>query len=314
MSGNLEPRSIVYKTVGELEISLDIYLPPSAQSVPVLLWFHGGGLLQGHRSGVAPHLKRSVEKYKHAVISADYRLAPQATIDQIFEDVRDCVQFIQSTDGLSKHVGEEVLDTRKLAVSGSSAGGYLAFLAGLYCEPKPSVILPIYPITDPLGYFFTNSQPMPLFKPPGKVDTSKKVTKEELGPYLVKNAEAIANSAQKSSRSNFYYYMLDQANLAELLGFRTGKSAYSEPKNDRWRIAKSIQSHGLPPTYVVHGDVDRAVGIEQADEVVGVMVGLGLTVQYDRLQGADHLFDLDSGVGLDQMYKFMHKHIAGSKL
>lgn len=38
-------KTITYKTVGKLEIPLDLYLPQNAEKVPVLLWFHGGGLL-----------------------------------------------------------------------------------------------------------------------------------------------------------------------------------------------------------------------------------------------------------------------------
>lgn len=45
MSDIQPTKTIVYKTVGKLEISLDVYLPDQADKVPVLLWFHGGGLL-----------------------------------------------------------------------------------------------------------------------------------------------------------------------------------------------------------------------------------------------------------------------------
>lgn len=38
-------KTITYKTVDKLEIPLDLYLPDNADKVPVLLWFHGGGLL-----------------------------------------------------------------------------------------------------------------------------------------------------------------------------------------------------------------------------------------------------------------------------
>lgn len=42
----LEPdKTIVYRVVGDLDIPFDLYLPPSANKVPILLWFHGGGLL-----------------------------------------------------------------------------------------------------------------------------------------------------------------------------------------------------------------------------------------------------------------------------
>jgi acetyl esterase/lipase len=78
-------QSIVYKVVDGLEITLDIYIPASAQAVPILLWFHGGGLLQGHRQGVAPHMLESVSKHNHALISADYRLAPQVGVQEILK-------------------------------------------------------------------------------------------------------------------------------------------------------------------------------------------------------------------------------------
>jgi acetyl esterase/lipase len=48
------PIEKLFKTVDGVEIGLDIYLPSTATSskpVPVLLWWHGGGLLQGTRKG-----------------------------------------------------------------------------------------------------------------------------------------------------------------------------------------------------------------------------------------------------------------------
>jgi acetyl esterase/lipase len=49
-----KPIERVFKTVYGLPISLDIYLPDTASAdkpVPVLIWWHGGGLLQGTRKG-----------------------------------------------------------------------------------------------------------------------------------------------------------------------------------------------------------------------------------------------------------------------
>lgn len=87
-------------------------------------------------------MRRGVQKYGYACVSADYRLAPQASVGEILDDVKDCIKFIRNE--LSSHVDKGVLDVSRLAVSGSSAGGYLALLAGLYADPKPNVILPIY--------------------------------------------------------------------------------------------------------------------------------------------------------------------------
>lgn len=38
-------QTLIYKTIGKLEIKLDLYLPKDPVKVPVLIWFHGGGLL-----------------------------------------------------------------------------------------------------------------------------------------------------------------------------------------------------------------------------------------------------------------------------
>ncbi|KAK0270681.1 hypothetical protein LTR35_013963 [Friedmanniomyces endolithicus] len=284
-------RTFTYKKVNTLEIPLDFYPPDSAHNVPILLWFHGGGLLQRKRSSVSPHMRRAVHAHHLALVSADYRLAPQVGIAEIYEDVRDCIAFIRNK--LPQLAGEGVLDASRLAVSGSSAGGYLAFLAGLYVEPKPTVILPIYPITDPLGLFFTTPQPHPFGGKPADV--------KALERFIDVDSEVVANNEEDSARSGMYMYMLQEANLGSLLEVKAG--------DDNWRVAKKVYECGLPPAYVVHGDADTAVGVDQADEVVGVMVGCGTEVVYERLRGVNHLFDKEESVGMEKMYEWMMKHL-----
>lgn len=96
-------------------------------------------LRQGRRDALAKHMRCGVQKYGYACVSADYRLAPQASVGEILEDVKECIHFIRKE--LPSHTDEGALDVSRLAVSGSSAGGYLALLAGLYANPKPNVIL-----------------------------------------------------------------------------------------------------------------------------------------------------------------------------
>jgi acetyl esterase/lipase len=38
-------KTVSYKTIGDLSIPMDIYIPENAHKAPILLWFHGGGLL-----------------------------------------------------------------------------------------------------------------------------------------------------------------------------------------------------------------------------------------------------------------------------
>ena len=45
--------TITYKRVSNLEIKIDLTLPPSStmdSPLPALIYYHGGGLLSGHRT------------------------------------------------------------------------------------------------------------------------------------------------------------------------------------------------------------------------------------------------------------------------
>ena len=292
----MAPQSLTYKIVGSLSIELDLYLPSeSTTNLPILLWFHGGGLLQGTRSSVAPHMLSGVSKYRFALVSADYRLAPQATIDEIVSDVQDCLTFIQ--DKLPQHVPSGVtLNTSRIAVSGSSAGGYLALLAGLYSKMTPKVVLPIYPITNPYGRFFTTPQPIPDVVPYRHVDESV------VAPYIDRNAKVVADTDAASTRNKLYFYMMQEANLASLLSVKPG--------DDTYIIAEQLKKRGsYIPCFIVHGDADRFVGVEQADEVVEALKEIGADYEYERMHGIDHVFDKDEKFQLEAMYAFMNKHL-----
>lgn len=101
-----------------------------------------------------------------------------------------------------------------------------------------------------------------------------------------------------------YYYMLQSANLANLLRVKEGDTDLRIAKAMKARVGKE-----LPPIYVVHGDADRFVGVEQADEVVSAIKEVGGRVEYERLEGKDHLFDKEEGVEMEGMYAFMNRWI-----
>jgi acetyl esterase/lipase len=288
----MNPQTFTYKSYGSVPVKLDLYLPESQSHAPapVLLWFHGGGLLQGSRANVAPHMLHGVNKYGYSLISADYRLAPQVSVAEILTDVQDCLKFIRNN--ITAHVSPALLDTSRIAVSGSSAGGYLALLAGLYAEAKPKVILAIYPITNPLGRFFTNPQP----HPDGYIDRSV------IAPFLDRNVEAMTATDGTSKRQKMYHYMMQEAILADLLDVKTG--------DDKFIIKNAIRKAGkFVPCFIVHGNADRFVGVEQADEVVEALKDIGADCEYERLSGLDHLFDRDDKVQMENLYAFMAKYI-----
>ena len=98
---------------------------PSAEALPVLVYFHGGGFTIG---SIATHdtLCRQLSHLAGcAVVSVDYRLAPEYQFPTAAHDAWDALQW------LAGHAAGLGLDARHLAVGGDSAGGTLAAMCAL---------------------------------------------------------------------------------------------------------------------------------------------------------------------------------------
>jgi len=91
----------------------------------VLLYFHGGGFTIGSidtHDGLCRQLSHLAGC---AVVSVDYRLAPEHKFPVAAHDAWDTLQW------LAGHAAELGLDARHLAVGGDSAGGTLAAMCAL---------------------------------------------------------------------------------------------------------------------------------------------------------------------------------------
>jgi acetyl esterase/lipase len=98
--------------------SLDVYLP-DCESFPVVIYFHYGGFTGGDKKGYKfiPYLvERGI-----AVISANYRLYPEASFPDFIRDGAMVVNWAK------KHM-PEYGNVTGYFIGGSSAGGYLSML------------------------------------------------------------------------------------------------------------------------------------------------------------------------------------------
>lgn len=98
---------------------------PSAEVLPVLVYFHGGGFTVGNIRTHDTLCRVLSLKSGCAVVSVDYRLAPAHKFPTASNDAWDAFQFI-ATQGAS--LG---LDGTRLAVGGDSAGGTLAAVCAI---------------------------------------------------------------------------------------------------------------------------------------------------------------------------------------
>ncbi|MDC0143631.1 alpha/beta hydrolase [Verrucomicrobia bacterium] len=99
---------------------LDVYHPKHIKHFPTVVWFHGGGLKAGNRK-VAEELREK----GIAVVAVNYRLHPKVKSPAYIEDAAAAVAW--TFRNIEKYGGS----SKRIYVSGHSAGGYLTSMVGL---------------------------------------------------------------------------------------------------------------------------------------------------------------------------------------
>lgn len=92
---------------------------------PVVLNFHGGGFTLGSAGDDARWCGTVVDECHAVVISVDYRLAPECPFPTAVEDGVDAVIYVHN------HAEELGINRDKIALSGFSSGGNMAFTVPL---------------------------------------------------------------------------------------------------------------------------------------------------------------------------------------
>lgn len=99
---------------------LDIYYPKNTKGFATIVWFHGGGLTQGHKE-----IPAELKDKGYCIIGVGYRLSPNVKAVNCIEDSAAAIAWIYTN--ISKYGG----DASKLFITGHSAGGYLALMSVL---------------------------------------------------------------------------------------------------------------------------------------------------------------------------------------
>lgn len=122
----------VYRTASGQALKLDLYLQraPAAAPAPVLVYFHGGGWVDGRKENAAfmllPYLALG-----WTVVNVEYRLAGVAPAPAAVEDARCALRWVKA------HASEHGFDAGTMVVAGDSAGGHLALAGAMLPAGSP---------------------------------------------------------------------------------------------------------------------------------------------------------------------------------
>lgn len=132
---------------GSATIRVRVYRPDGlAQPMPTVFFIHGGGWFQGTLDTAEAEMAPLPELVPCCVVSVDYRLAPEHPFPTPLDDCHAAYRWMLD------HAGEFGIDTDRVAIAGTSAGGNLAAALCLRLrdagEPLPIVQLLDVPALD----------------------------------------------------------------------------------------------------------------------------------------------------------------------
>lgn len=128
------------------ELPLRIYRPTREVDAPVLVYFHGGGMVLGSNHSFEPLARNLAHTSGATIVAVEYRLAPEAPPPAQFDDA------YTATEWVAAKAAELQLDPTRLGVIGDSAGGTLAAGVALAARDRggPALFCQVllYPAVD----------------------------------------------------------------------------------------------------------------------------------------------------------------------
>ncbi len=119
-----------------------LYRPSNDTNLGLLVYYHGGGWVIGNLDSHDAVCRSLADRMGHAVLSVDYRLAPEHPFPAAVEDSMCALRWAY------ENAAELGINPERIAVGGDSAGGNLAAIVAQQ-RPVPLVFqMLIYPATD----------------------------------------------------------------------------------------------------------------------------------------------------------------------
>ncbi|WP_432352855.1 alpha/beta hydrolase [Sporosarcina sp. A2] len=259
--------TVLYKKTPLFEIQADFY-PTDRANASVILYIHGGGFIWGSRSELSEDLRKFYTEAGFALFSIDYRLSPESTLSDILEDVQDALLWL-TQEGAERFT----INPEKIAVVGSSAGGFLALSTGTFSS-KPKAIVSFY------GYGDISSD---WAHTPSTHYLQKDRIPESIARAQI--TSLIPTTGSVHERFLFYVYARQTGRWIQEIGTDGCSLQSLSPIHQ-------IESD-YPPTLLLHGTDDTDVPYEQSVYMRAALLKKGIPAKLITIPNGDHVFEKD---------------------
>jgi acetyl esterase/lipase len=240
-------KTYTFKTVDGVAVQADVHRADDDKVRPLVVWLHGGALIMGSRTQVPKNLLDLCRAEGYALVSFDYRLAPETKLPGIIEDVQDAFRWLRAKGPKRLHI-----DPERVVVTGGSAGGYLTMMTGICVSPRPRALVAYWGYGDVDGDWYT--KPNEHYR-----KTRPLVNKEDAYAAVGKGIPTNTDGPNQKNRGQYYMYLRQN-------GLWTKEVTGFDPASDRAKLdpfcpVRNITS-SYPPILMVHGTKDTDVPYE----------------------------------------------------
>jgi acetyl esterase/lipase len=269
----LSKSTFPYKRAGGVSIDADIYRVNTWDRRPVVVWIHGGALINGHRDWVPDWLLNACSEVGFIVVSVDYRLAPETKLPEIVSDIEDMFGWLR--DSRSRPFSA---DPERIAVVGESAGGYLALTAGFRVDPRLSAVVSLWGYGDLIG---------PWYSEPSLHPCHHEVEMSPEEAYQQVSGPPIADARRRDGDGSAFYQFCRQRGLWPMAvsGWDPRREA---EKFQPWMPAANV-TVAFPPTLLIHGERDTDVPHEQSALMAKEFAEHDVEHRLISIAGAEHV-------------------------
>jgi acetyl esterase/lipase len=210
-----------------------------------------------------------------ALISIDYRLAPEVKLPAIIEDVQDAFRWMREDGPKLLHI-----DPDKMVVAGGSAGGYLTMMTGICIQPRPKALVAYWGYGDVDGAWYT--QPSAHYRQAAPL-VGKEEAEKAIGAGVLTGTEG--QSEQQKGRGRYYLYLRQN-------GLWTKEVTGFDPETERQKLDPYCPVRNITPQYppilMIHGTTDTDVPYEQSAAMATELARHKVPHVLVRVDGAGH--------------------------
>jgi len=240
---------VIYGRKFGTALTLDVFKPETANGAAVLYLMSGGWA-----SNYGTPNARSFEAFLargYTVFTVWHGSQPKYVVPEIMDDIQRAARYVRT------HAKRFGIDPQRIGVTGTSSGGHLSLLLAVLGGPgKPDA-------KDPIDRASSAVQAAAVFCPPTD----------------------FANWTQAGDNR-----MIVNPVPAQYAGAWLPRGATQEGREALWREWSPIRfvKAGVPPVFIIHGDVDRTVPLFQANTFAAAVKAAGGTTEVVVRVGKDH--------------------------